>query len=52
MKTAMDINYASMGLAGIVKVFELADLLGVIPKVAAETYLRLEASKAKKEEAA
>ena len=52
MKTAMQIDYSSLGLASLVKVFELADLLGVTPKVAAETLLRLEASKSKKEDAA
>jgi hypothetical protein len=48
----LEIDYASLGLAALVKIFELADLLGVTPKQAAETYLRLEASKSKKEEAA
>lgn len=52
MKTRMEIDYGALGLATLVTIFELADLMGVTPKVAAETYLRMEASKSKKEEAA
>lgn len=52
MKMTMDIDYGSLGLAAMVTVFELADLLGVTPKVACEMYLRSEAVKANKEEAA
>jgi hypothetical protein len=52
METQMDINYGSLGFEALVTIFEVADLLGVAPKLAAEMYLRSEARKVNKEAAA
>jgi len=52
MKTQMDIDYGSLGFEALVTIFEVADLLGVTPKVATEMYLRSEARKINKEVAA
>ena len=40
------INYEDLNFQAIVKIFQLADLLGVTPKVAAETYLRVRSQQA------
>lgn len=39
--SAIKLNYTNLGFEPLVKIFELADLLGVTPKVAAEIYLKL-----------
>lgn len=43
MKHCVEIDYTGLGLVALIKILELADLMGVSPKVAAEAYLRHQA---------
>ena len=43
------INYEDLNFQALVKIFQLADLLGVTPKVAAETYLCVRAKQSEDE---
>lgn len=49
---AISINYATLGMETMVKIFELADLLKCTPKEAAKTYLLHKAKRVQRGEAA
>lgn len=40
---SISIIYRDLNLEALIKIFQLADILGVTPKVAAETYLKFRA---------
>jgi hypothetical protein len=39
--SAISINYTSLDSEVLIKIFQLADIMGVTPKVAAEAYIKL-----------
>lgn len=49
---AISLEYTDLSSAALIKIFQLADLLGVTPKKAAEIYLSTRARKETKTQAA
>lgn len=49
---AISLQYTDLSSAALIKIFQIADLLGVTPKRAAEIYLAAQAAKASGEKAA
>lgn len=49
MNARVEIDYATLGFVTLIRILELADLMGVTPKVAAESYLKMEAQRSKRE---
>lgn len=49
---AISLEYTDLSSAALIKIFQLADLLSVPPKKAAEIYIATKAEKARKQQAA